>query len=417
MMRRLSPTGLLLGVLVATLTAQAQPCYAAQSRIMHVLAMGEIDLSSSPIKGFCAAEPSLDCTLVVARTAYTGYDVGDVKRMIRLYIPRNMEAMLEYDFILIDQATILFFSVTSLEQMRSAIADYGKGGLCFMESQYYDIYGPWLETELSKCFPYDHWANIAAGHPSDENYDLQVVKDDPNLPPLLTAYVPLGIESVRPFGGSRPTYPKEGATVWVYCVTYGRFGRYPLFISWRYGPGKGLVWTTANQFGGPMWLSFDGKERFALDIFTGIVWLSSGWDLTDDPLWVRNLRISFTTIRVRATATQSLIEFVDMYGANTRHVEEELARMLEINREAGELYLDHDFESCDAKLTEAMDLAGEIERACMALRDKALFWVYVIEWLAVTSTMTLAMIAVWSLMVRRKLYREVAHTRTYSDAG
>ncbi len=384
---------------------------------MHVLAIGEIDLTSSPIKDFCAAEPSLDCTLVVGRAQYTGYDVAGVKRMIRLYMPRNMEAMLEYDFILIDQLATPFFSVTSLEQMRSAIADYGKGGLCFMESQYPDIYMPWLLTELSQCFPYDHWANVAAGHPSDEDYDLEVVRNDPNLPPLLTAYLPLGIETVRPFGASRLTYPKEGATVWAYCRTFGVRGRYPLFISWRYGPGKGLVWTTANQFGGPMWRSFDGKERFALDIFTGIIWLSSGWDLTDDPVWVRNMRISFTTLRVRATATQSLIEFVDLYGANTRHVEEELARMLEINKEAGELYLDHNFDSCDAKLAEAMDLAGEIESACMALRDRALFWVYVIEWLAVTSTMTLTLVTVWSLMVRRRLYHEVAHTRSFADVG
>ncbi len=402
---------MLLGLLVLALTAQAEPCYAARSRIMRVLAMGEIIVRSSPINQFCAAEPSLDCTLVVARTEYTGYDVADVKRMIRLYMPRNMEAMLEYDFIILDQANVLFFSLTSLEQMRSAIADHGRGAMCFMESQYSNIYGPWLETELSKCFPYDHWANIAAGHPASESYDLEVVKDDPNLPPLLTAYVPLGIETVRPFGLSRPTYPKEGATVWAHCRTYGRFGRYPLFISWRYGPGKGMVWTTANQFGDPMWYSSDGKERFALDIFTGIVWLSSGWDLTDDPLWVHNMRISFSTLRVRAIATQSLIEFVDMYGANTRHVEEELARMLEINKEAGELYLDHDFESCDAKLSEAMDLAGQIERKCMALRDKALFWVYLTEWLAVTSTMILTLVAAWSLMVKRRLYRDVRQTR------
>jgi hypothetical protein len=380
---------------------------------MQVLAIGEIDVRSSPIKDFCAAEPSLDCTLVVGRATYTGYDVGDVKRMIRLYMPRNMEAMLGYDFILIDQITTPYFSGTSLEHMRSAIADYGKGAMCFMESQYFDIYGPWLDTELSKCFPYDHYANLAVGHPSDEGYDLEVVKDNPSLPRLLTAYVPYGIEDVRPFGESRPTYEKEGATVWAYSRSYGH-GRYPLFISWRYGTGGGLVWTTANQFGGPLWRSSDGKERFALDIFTGIVWLSSGWDLTDDPIRVRNMRISFTQLRVRATLIQGLIEFVNGYGANTRYVEEELGRMLDINEEAGQLYLDHEFDACDATLTEALDLCGEIESTCMEVRARALFWVYVIEWLVVTSTMTLSLVAVWSLMLKRRLYREVAHTRTSS---
>ncbi len=416
-MRSRHRTGVLLVILTGVLTTQ-MPCCPARSRIMHVLAIGEVDTSYCPIKDFCVVEPSLDVTLVVARDMHsTNYGAEGLRRMIRLYIPRSMDAMLEYDLILLNQPVIAYFPLTSLEQMRSAIADHGKGALCYMVSQYADIYMPWLETELSKCFPYDHYANLAAGHPGDEDYDLEVVRDDPTLPPLLTAYVPLGIEKVRPFGGSRPTYAKEGATVWAYCRTHGRHGRYPLFISWPYGPGQGLAWTTADQFESPMWRSPDGKERFALDIFTGIVWLSSGWNLPDDPIWVRNMRISFTQIRVRAILTQSLIEFVDMYGANTRHVEQELARMLEINREAGELYLDHDFYSCEARLTEALNLASEIERACIRLRERALLWVYVIEWLAVTSTMTLALVAVWSLMIRRRLYREVSHTRSYSSGG
>jgi len=388
----------------------------AAPRPMRVLAMGEVDTAYCPLAAFFASEPSLDVTLAVARDMHgTVYGENGLRRIIRLYVPRDLKTFLEYKFIIINQPVIRLFPERSLEEMRSAIADHGVGGLCFMESMYGDIYMPWLQTELSKCFPYDHYANLKLGAPGGRNYNLEVVKDK-DLPPLLTAFVPLGIEKVSPFGEARPTFPKEGATAWAYCKVLGMpFGgvvnRFPLFISWVYGPGKAMVWTTADQFDSPMWKTHDGKERFQVDILAGMIWLSSGWGLPDDPVMVHNLRNSFSQLSERRELLYNVLDFIDDFGANTRAIEKEIDQLRGMTKEAGDLYLDHEFEESRATVKDAFDLAAEIEGEAVQLKERALLWVHLIEWLTVTSTMILTGVVIWSLMVRRRLYHAVATTR------
>jgi hypothetical protein len=53
----------------------------------------------------------------------------------------------------------------------------------------------------------------------------------------------------------------------------------------------------------------------------------------------------------------------------------------------------------------------EIEGRAVDLKDRALLWVYLIEWLAVTGTCLAAGFVLWTLMVRRRLYKEIAVTK------
>jgi hypothetical protein len=48
------------------------------------------------------------------------------------------------------------------------------------------------------------------------------------------------------------------------------------------------------------------------------------------------------------------------------------------------------------------------------LKDQALLWVYISEWLAVTSTSIFAGFTLWTLMVRRRKYRTTRSTRLRS---
>ena len=49
-------------------------------------------------------------------------------------------------------------------------------------------------------------------------------------------------------------------------------------------------------------------------------------------------------------------------------------------------------------------------------KDAALFWVFVTEWLVVTASGLICGAVVWTLMVRRRLYREVTVTRLERDS-
>ncbi len=383
---------------------------------MRVLAIGEVDPSYCPISDYGNIEPSLDVTLAIAREMHgTTFGEEGLRRQIRLYVPRNLQNMLEYDFILFNQPVLKYFSLSSIENMHSVIADHGVGGLCFMQSMYSEIYSPWLETKLSECFPYNHHAYLRMGTPDGQHYNLVVAKDT-NLPPLLTPYVEVGIESVRPFGQARPTFAKEGATVWAYCTssairTFYGLDRFPLFISWEYGTKKALTWTTADQFDSPMWRTNDGKERYALDIFTGMIWLSCGWALPRDPLRVRNLRDSFTELRARISVIDNFIEFIDKYGGSSYEIETDLGSLRSMMEEADQLYLRHDFEKTEMKFREALSFASEIEARSVTLKDRALIWVYLIEWLSVTGTFLLCGFVLWTLMIKKKLYSEVETTK------
>jgi len=45
------------------------------------------------------------------------------------------------------------------------------------------------------------------------------------------------------------------------------------------------------------------------------------------------------------------------------------------------------------------------------LKDKALLWIYIAEWSAVSGTAVACGVVLWTLMIRRRLYREVGTTR------
>jgi hypothetical protein len=52
-----------------------------------------------------------------------------------------------------------------------------------------------------------------------------------------------------------------------------------------------------------------------------------------------------------------------------------------------------------------------LEEKAFVLKDATLFWVYVIQWAAVTSVLMMSGVVLWSLMVRRRLFREVYTTK------
>ncbi|MBU7004505.1 MAG: hypothetical protein HXS50_02975, partial [Theionarchaea archaeon] len=98
-------------------------------------------------------------------------------------------------------------------------------------------------------------------------------------------------------------------------------------------------------------------------------------------------------------------------GANIIPLNDKL-KQLEI--EAGEamgLYVGQEYEAT-VSFMESMssEIIGITEEA-VRLKNEAMAWVYVIEYLVVTSTSMMAGFLVWSLMVQRSRYRTVETTK------
>ena len=62
-------------------------------------------------------------------------------------------------------------------------------------------------------------------------------------------------------------------------------------------------------------------------------------------------------------------------------------------------------------LNPLLDEFSEVDVELMRAKDRALFWVYLIEWLAVSGTCMICAVLLWTLMIRRRLYRRVSTTR------
>jgi len=106
-----------------------------------------------------------------------------------------------------------------------------------------------------------------------------------------------------------------------------------------------------------------------------------------------------------------LSEFVDAFGANSLSLDVGLESVATMKAEADSLYLGQDYEAALAMLGRIMEEVRELGAEAVRIKNQALMWIFVIEWLVVTSTAIVCGLALWALMVRRRLYREVKMTR------
>ena len=244
-------------------------------------------------------------------------------------------------------------------------------------------------------------------------YDV-VIDDDPGLPPLLKPFKKLGIEKIRPFGRLRIMFSKPGSTEWARAehIPLAGFSSCPMLISWEYGEKKSRIFSTADQFDSPFWDQSDGIERYSLDIFSNIVWYGCRRKLPEDVLKVHLVRSYVTGFRARMGMLYSLLDFIERFGASTQKIQREIARLNSIQKDAEGLYLNQDFEAALDRESDVFQLFSRVETQAVKLKERALLWVYAIEWTAVSGVFAVVAFATWSLMVRRRLYREVGMTKS-----
>lgn len=116
-------------------------------------------------------------------------------------------------------------------------------------------------------------------------------------------------------------------------------------------------------------------------------------------------------IATRKSLLLSLIDFCVSFGANTDRIMHSIDEVNSALSEARPQYLELRFDEVLETCREVDQMLGRIEQHAMKLKDMALFWVYLIEWLVVFSVSLLTGFGIWTLMIRRKLYKEVKVTR------
>jgi len=320
-------------------------------------------------------------------------------RFMRIYMPRSYrEWVEEVDMFILSDLVPWGFRGEHFAWMIRSIEEEGTGML-LSEMGWYGIIDwttnaaeHWLETTVYEAFPCD----MVIGEMNQECSYLLVTADGPFLE------LP-GIEEVAFADEQGIHLPREGAITWAIY----RKGREPAILSRPYGRGN----TVANSMGLERFVQPCYEWKYYKDYFINHAYFSAGVPVPADLELVHRIREQLETFMDRRKFVMGTIDFIDRFNANTRPVEEMVDEIIKMKGKAVTLYLEQRYEEASETIGIIMERFVEIDAEAVRLRNQALLWVYVIEWLAVSATGLLSGVVVWALMVRRRLFREVGVTR------
>jgi hypothetical protein len=243
-----------------------------------------------------------------------------------------------------------------------------------------------------------------------------ILNEDPLLPDVFRIYKEVLNYQIGGWG-SNLMIPRKGSDTYLWAKT-GLFpeyafpepGLFPHVLGWRYG--EGYTWSVQDILGAAFW--HEGNNPYATDVMIAMLMYSTGREIPRDVVMVHELRLRFANYAEIKGFIFSLMEFVDKFGANTGPLEEEIQVLDEAWRESRESYLSQDYSDARNKMETLIVDLEDLRSQALKLKDRALIWIYVIEWLSVSGTFMVAGFLVWTLMVRRRLYRQVRSTRMVS---
>jgi len=359
--------------------------------------LGKVQASLCPVTGFFEEDPLFTYALEPIPSGLTD---EERRKYDRLYYPRTRNILLEtYDMLFFSDARIQHFTPRQYHDLDQCFREEGLASVW----SFGPAYGQAIEsTILSEILP-------VSSHNGYYHKNWRVVFR-PQLDPVFDPFVELGMERVI---GDGYAYVKTrpGSTIWADMVPLDT----PFLVSWRPGGGDGgLTWVFADEYNILWWgLSSTARDNnpHGIELVTNLVLYSLDRPLISDIFSRREGRRLISTFKSQKLLVLSMMEWADNFGANVLELSDRIS-LLEGEVEVALVdYLEQDYPSCISKMQSTELTVLEITEDAVALKDEALLWVYISEWLVVTSASMLAGFVLWTLMVRRRLYRSMGTTR------
>jgi hypothetical protein len=404
----------LTAILLALLLLSAANCSAGER--IKVMILGNVALIRN-LDRFFGGEPLVSYHAVPAWES-PEIKPSDIPKMIRLYFPRTVQDMESYDAIILTQPDWPVISPKQDQWMHDAIRK-GAGGLndASVFSIVSGIAEAWSASLTSRSFPNDAPAVTAkgAGEANWMSFKVIVNRDCPE--PILTVFLPFGVEDVACNGVSRMVIHREGAMVlaWQAGNFYG-IDKVDYLAAWDYEEGRAM---TIGDFMGGGWVKYPGDpqdNQYSPEIMMNIMFWITHRDLIADVEVFHRIKSNFRNFKSRLAVLVGLRDFIDKFGANTARIDGEMMALEDVYAEASSRYLDQEFVECENTLRDGFERFSEAEEVARKEKNTALLWVYVTEWLVSSSTLFISGFVVWTLMVRRKLYRATETTRLKREA-
>ncbi len=350
--------------------------------------------SPSPIMD---SEPLIQLRVAVAVFHLKG---PERRRLNRLYFPRTYADLTQYEAIVISDAPVDQFEDRHYVWFKNSVIQNGSG---FVMIGGNGGFGggpemPWNPTAVQDVLPV--WGVVgekAIGRVEIADPDHEFVEGLP-LTKRWDWMHEYGINEV---------VLKQEAYMLAEVQDRGK-GSIPFWATWDLGKGRSFAvtgdWT---PMGGVLFMRWPYYGDFALNL---MLYLSQN-PIPGNLELLHRLRADFFGYRSTRTYLFSVMEFAEKFGANMESVEAMLTEADEKQLESARAYLDQDFDGSMEWISEALDHLLQASDRAMRLKDEALVWIYLIEWSVVTATFTIGAFVLWTLMVRRRLYREVERTR------
>ena len=364
------------------------------------------------------SEPSTDPTVIPTR-AWGNVGGSDIMRYMRIYFPRSFEHLLEYEFIFMASPDMSFIEPKNQRWLFEALHDHPRGAVNTRSIMsgvgiYYEL---WRDSILSSAFPNDVDAVIADQRNLQGINGPLVIRDDPGLPSIIKPYKEPVEAMFNSYGGIN-TVPRQGATILSYTENRQGVGSpvpgqiaHVFYWNWS----SSTTFTTRDRPNDAFWgapvTGGSGSNPYGLDIAVNLIWWSTGRELPRDPIMVHEYRSLVFHYGIQKSIVVSLLEFAEIFGANSAGTYADLSSIDEARAISGSEYLDRDFAAAYATIQVAMRDLRELQDVAVRLKDRVLFWVYLSEWLVTLGVLLISGAVLWSTMVRRSLYRSAASTR------
>ena len=360
-------------------------------------------------------DPKIDLTMVPAFS--TVMETDEIRRMMRLYMPRTKQEVSEgLDLILIDGVDAYnvnpeFLSWTTdlvlTTDLSFVMSDSGSGW-SFAGSG-----TDWYGTNIEPILSVDDQPGREAASPSFLANSFKMVPVDPghelmrNIPWNEVGFVAMNRPTARPgakviarMSGERTMNKGKPAIAYIDFPGGGRSASY--IFTWHTMVDTSLV------------LEFY-RWRWHYDVLVHMIYWPCLQPIPEDLLLVHSVRQLFTDVYLSRVFVTSTLDFAEKAGANLRDIEVELSEIDRARMAIDDLYIENEMDDCYELCLELMEDYKAIIGRTLRAKDRALFWIFLAEWAVVTSTGIVMGLLAWTLMVKRRLYREVGRTRLISD--
>ena len=351
-------------------------------------------------------DPLFDISFVDAHVHASGpLDTSQTHRLVRLYMPRTVGNLVErFDVVVLFCATQDAVGIRYQEMISRSVLEAGVG--LFMSGSQEGYGGfqgkpSWGGTSIGGLLPVEVvvdgrtlYGRMVIDRPGHEL--ISSIPWDMGHPVLANPETwRLNLVTNKPGADEIARATHQGADN-------------PLMVTWEIADETRVFALTSEihllSIGISPW-------KYHYDLAANLMIYLDYRPVPQDPEIVNLARSRVLQVYHRRSILVDILEFSEAFGADTSRILSSIEEVDGVIAQVNQHYIDLEFEEMLERSEPIDSMIRDLEVQAVELKDEALFWVYIVEWLVVTGTALLCGFVLWSIMVKRKLYREVEVTR------